>query len=170
MKRRDRRAHQRDASAPSPDGAGVAFNRLTGWRAASAEALSRWAGLFDAADVEGFGAWAPSGLTLGARLDAETVGLGALTCVLTAAGTDLVFARGGVVDLEEEGARQRVDLFELYTLLYLRTSRRPVFASFASRWAFIVGELDAIARLGGATLREGLSEAARVTGATGGDA
>lgn len=164
MNRQQRRAAERAGRVP--------FASLPGWREASAEALRRWAGLFDAADVEGFGAFAPAGLSPDvARLDAETVALGALTCILTEAGSDLVFAGGaGVVDLTGAGARQHVGLVELYALLYVRTSRRPLFGELAHRWAFIVGELDALARLRGSTLREGFRAAQEESARAGGDA
>lgn len=147
----------------------VTFASLPGWREVSTEALRRWTGLFDAGDVARFGAWAPAGLSPDvARLDAETVAVGALTCILTAAGSDLVFAGGaGVVDLTGAGARQHVGLVELYALLYLRTSRRPLFGELAHRWAFVIGELDALARLGGPTLREGFRAATEEASARG---
>jgi len=150
----------------------VTFASLPGWREASAEALRRWAGLFDVADVEGFGAWAPPGLPREtARLDAETIALGALALILRAAGTGMVFARGAErVDLTGEGARQCTDALELFALLYGRTERHPAFAEFAPRWAFIVGELDALARLRGATLREGVRAAREESERAGGDA
>lgn len=150
----------------------VTFASLPGWREASAEALRRWAGLFDAADVEGFGAWAPPGLPREtARLDAETIALGALARILRTAGTSMVFAGGADrVDLTGEGARRYTEDSELLALLYVRTERRPAFAKFAPRWSYIIGELDALARLGGATLREGIRAAQEESEHLGGDA
>ena len=122
----------------------VTFASLPGWREASAEALRRWAGLFDAADVEGFGAWAPPGLTRDTvHLDAETIALGALALILRAAGTGMAFAGGAErVDLTGEGARRCVDALELF----------------------------ALARLRGATLREGVRAAREESERAGGDA
>lgn len=137
------------------------FRSLPGWPAASAAALSRWRGLFDAADVAVVGGWAPRGLDSRARLDDETIAVGALALLLTAGGMDVAFdGFAPTVDLAGADAARYVNLEELYVLLYLRTTRRPLFGEFAPRWAFVVGELDRLARSNGATFREGLRAAA----------
>lgn len=164
MNRQQRRAAGRAGRTP--------FSSLPGWREASTEASRRWAGLFDAGDLDDFGAWAPPGLSReGARLDAETIAVGMLARALTAAGHNIVFAGDAPsVDLTGAGAHRQVDLLELFALLYGRTQRRPAFAEFAPRWAYIIGELDALARLGGATLREGFRTAQEESERAGGDA